>query len=93
MRRILALAALAVLAGPAPAQDEDRGRLLYETHCTGCHYERVHKRERDKSAVRTLAQLRVEVARRAADTRRPFTVDDLDDIAEYLNRSYYRLQK
>jgi cytochrome c len=85
--------ALAALAQPLQAQDAERGQLLYETHCTGCHYERIHKREREKSRVRTLAELRVEVVRRAADTRRPFTVEDLDDIAEYLNRSYYRLEK
>lgn len=93
MKRVLAIAALAGIACPAIAQDEARGQMLYETHCTGCHYERVHKRERDRAQVRTLAQLRVEVARRAAETRRPFTLEDLDDIAEYLNRSYYRLEK
>jgi mono/diheme cytochrome c family protein len=93
MKRSIAMLALAALALPLQAQDEERGRLLYETHCTSCHYERVHKRERDKSRVRTLAELRVEVVRRAADTKRPFTVEDLDDIAEYLNRSYYRLEK
>jgi mono/diheme cytochrome c family protein len=93
MKRCLAMLALAGLCAPAVAQDEARGRLLYETHCTGCHYERVHKRDRDKAEVRTLAQLRIEVARRAADTRRPFSLEDLDDIAEYLNRSYYRLEK
>lgn len=92
MRRCLTMLVLAGLALPLQAQDADRGRLLYETHCTNCHYERVHKRERDKSRVRTLAELRVEVVRRAADTKRPFTVEDLDDIAEYLNRSYYRMQ-
>jgi len=26
-----------------------------------------------------------------AQTGRPFTLEDLDDIAEYLNRSHYRL--
>lgn len=93
MKRILGVAVLAAAAAPVAAQDEMRGKLLYETHCTSCHYERVHKRERAKSLVRTLAELRVEVARRAADTRRPFTLEDLDDIAEYLNRSYYRLEK
>ena len=93
MKRCLTVLVLAGLAQPLQAQDEERGRLLYETHCTGCHYERIHKRERDKSRVRTLAELRVEVVRRAADTKRPFTVEDLDDIAEYLNRSYYRLDK
>jgi hypothetical protein len=93
MKRALAVLALAAVSFPAGAQDAERGRLLYETHCTGCHYERVHKRERDRAQVKTLAQLRVEVARRAADTRRPFSLEDLDDIAEYLNRSYYRMEK
>lgn len=93
MKRSIAMLALAVPALPLQAQDEERGRLLYETHCISCHYERVHKREREKSRVRTLTELRVEVVRRAADTKRPFTVEDLDDIAEYLNRSYYRLEK
>jgi mono/diheme cytochrome c family protein len=93
MRRSIAMLALAALSQPLQAQDEERGRLLYDTHCTGCHYERIHKRDRDKSRVRTLAELRVEVVRRAADTKRPFTVEDLDDIAAYLNRSYYRMQK
>ena len=46
-----------------------------------------------KSLVRGLAQLRTEVAQRAALTAQRFTVEDLDDIAEYLNRSHYRFEK
>jgi hypothetical protein len=75
---------------PALAQDAGRGKALYETHCLTCHYERIHKREPARSLVRTLPQLRVEVARRAELTKRPFSVEDLDDIAEYLNQSHYR---
>jgi hypothetical protein len=37
--------------------------------------------------------LRVEVANRAAQTGKPFTMEDLDDIAEYLNRNHYRFEK
>ena len=91
MRLLSAVIALAA-ALPAAAQDAQRGRELYETHCLGCHYERIHKRDASRSLIRTLAQLRVEVAKWAAQTGRPFTVEDLDDIAEYLNRSHYRLQ-
>jgi mono/diheme cytochrome c family protein len=87
-----ALVAVA-LAAPAWAQDGGRGRALYETHCVGCHYERIHKRERSRSLVGSLAALRVEVARRAALVKRPFTVEDLDDIAAYLNRSHYKFDK
>lgn len=88
-----AAALLAVLALPCWSQDAVRGKELYETHCLGCHYERIHKRDPSRSLVRTVAELRTEVARRAPLTGRPFTLEDLDDIAEYLNRSHYRLSK
>ena len=93
MRFAISLLLAAALAAPAWAQDGDRGRQLYETHCLGCHYERIHKRDRSRSLIASLAALRVEVARRAALVKRPFTVEDLDDIAEHLNRSHYKLEK
>jgi mono/diheme cytochrome c family protein len=90
----LALAfACALAALPATAQDAQRGKALYELNCLSCHYERIHKRDASKSLVRTQAQLRVEVANRAALTRQRFTIEDLDDIAEYLDRTHYRLRK
>lgn len=85
--------AFALTALPAAAQDAQRGRELYETHCLGCHYERIHKRDPSRSLIRTLAALRTEVATWAAQARTSFTVEDLDDIAEYLNRSHYKLEK
>jgi mono/diheme cytochrome c family protein len=91
MRPVLAL--LLMLALPVAAQDSRRGQALYETHCLSCHYERIHKRDPSKSLVRTITQLRLEVAQRAAYTGQRFTLEDLDDIAEYLNRSHYRLDK
>jgi mono/diheme cytochrome c family protein len=91
--RLVSLVLAIVAAAPALAQDPDRGKALYETHCGGCHYERVHQRPRERSLVKSLTELRVEVARRAGQTGRPFTLADLDDIAEYLNRSHYRLDK
>ena len=94
MRLPSLLAAAVVLASPpASAQDTQRGRELYETHCLGCHYERIHKRDPARSVVRSFTQLRVEVVRRAEQTRRPFTAEDLDDITAYLDRSHYRFGK
>ena len=91
MRAVLAL--ILLLATPGWAQDAQRGRLLYETHCLVCHYERIHNRDPSRSLVRTFTQLRLEVAQRAANTGQRFTIEDLDDIAEYLNRTHYRLEK
>jgi hypothetical protein len=37
-----------------------------------------------------MAQLRAEIARRAEQAGKRFSVEDADDIAEYLNQSHYR---
>jgi mono/diheme cytochrome c family protein len=91
--KITALAVLWLAGTTALAQDPQRGKALYELNCLSCHYERIHKRDASKSLVRTQAQLRVEVVNRAALTRQRFTIEDLDDIAEYLDRSHYRFRK
>jgi len=88
----IAILFLLAFAASAQAQDAGRGRLLYETHCLSCHYERIHKRDASRSLVKSMPQLRQEVADRAATTGRPFAAGDLDDIAEYLNRSHYRFK-
>lgn len=84
---------LAVTALAAQAQDPERGRLLYDTYCGDCHYERVHQRPRERSAVRTLEDLRDIVALRAPMTKYAFSLDDREDIVAYLNRSHYKLPK
>jgi mono/diheme cytochrome c family protein len=84
-------ASLLLLVFPllAAAQDAERGRLLYQTHCGGCHYERTHD-ERVRPAVRDLDQLRDMVAQWAPQTKRSYTLDELDDIVQYLNEAHYR---
>lgn len=79
---------LLLLPLAAPAQDSPRGRLLYETHCGACHYERVHQRIR--SDVKDLADLRDAVARWAPQTKHSFTLDELEEVVQYLNQSHYR---
>jgi mono/diheme cytochrome c family protein len=93
LRNLAAPLALSMACVPALAQDAQRGKLLYETHCLACHYERIHKRDPSRSLIKSEAQLRVEVAQRAALTRQRFSAADLDEIAEYLNRTHYRLAK
>ena len=71
------------------AQDAERGRVLYQTYCGGCHYERIHH-ERLRPAVRDLDELRDMVAHWAPQTKRTYTLAELADIVEYLNESHYR---
>lgn len=72
----------------APAQDAARGRLLYETHCGGCHDARVHQRLR--SEIRDLADLRDAVARWAPHSRRKYSRDELEQLTAYINEQHYR---
>jgi mono/diheme cytochrome c family protein len=84
----LLAAALALPLGAA-AQDAGRGKLLYEVHCGECHYERVH--ERTRSDLKDMADLRDTVWRWSRKTtKRSFSVEELDQITEYLNTSHYR---
>jgi cytochrome c len=91
--RILLACLLAAAAAPTWAQDAERGRVLYETFCMTCHYERVHERPRERSAVKSVTDLRGQVARWSERTRMRFTPQDVDDVAEYLNRSHYKMEK
>lgn len=86
--RFASLLALLVPLAAAAQEDVARGRLLYETHCGECHYERVH--QRIKSEVRDIADLRDTVARWASQTKHTFTLDELEDVVAYLNQSHYR---
>ncbi|OGA18376.1 MAG: hypothetical protein A3I63_02835 [Betaproteobacteria bacterium RIFCSPLOWO2_02_FULL_66_14] len=92
MKRPGAVATTLLLAAalPAAAQDANRGRQLYETMCGGCHYERIHQRDRNRSRVKSFTELRLEVARWAQQVKHPFTLEDLDDIAAYLDRAHYK---
>ena len=81
---------LFLLAFPATGQnDPARGRLLYDTYCGACHYERVHQRLRTK--IGDLGDLRDEVGRWSRETRRSWTLDELEDVVQYLNESHYRI--
>ena len=89
MKSIAGYLLLCAFALPASAQDAGRGKLLYETYCGTCHYERVHDRLRTK--VLDLADLRDEVARWAPQTKRQFTLDEIEQVVQYLNESHYRI--
>lgn len=88
MGRLLALSLLLGAAQGSVAQELEPGRLLYQTHCGACHYERVHQRIR--SDVKDLADLRDTVARWTKETKHRFTLDEIEEVVQYLNRSHYR---
>lgn len=85
-----ALGFVVLLIAPAThAAEAERGRLLYETHCLGCHESAVHVREQRR--VKSAPALRAEVAARAQAAGLRWTAEDIDDVVRYLDRRYYRL--
>ena len=88
---VCTLICFALGAGRAFAADPQQGRVLYETYCGTCHYEKLH--ERKATNIKTLAGLTAEIAKWSRQVNRSFTPGDLDDIAEYLNQSHYRLDR
>jgi mono/diheme cytochrome c family protein len=78
------LVPLACLAAPA---NTDRGRLLYENHCRACHESSVHIRE--VQAASSLPAVRAQVARWQEVLKLQWSAEDLGDVAEYLNATWY----
>jgi mono/diheme cytochrome c family protein len=86
------ICACLVLGGaPALAADPQQGKLVYETYCGTCHYERLH--ERKTTDIKTMAALEVAIAKWARQVNRSFTPAELDDVAEYLNQSHYHVAR
>lgn len=93
MRMLLAIVVLGGLAqGPVSAQStptESRGRLLYANHCIACHTTQMHWRER--KLVTDWASLKVQVRRWQGAAQLNWSEGEIDDVARYLNDTFYRL--
>lgn len=85
----IALAAATLAwAVATPAADADRGRILYEARCDGCHAESVHGR--DKRVATDFEAVRGWVRRWSANLGLKWTDDEVGDVAAHLNARYYR---
>lgn len=80
--------AVLLLAGLASAADVARGRLLYESRCTGCHTTSVHRVEPLKAT--TINAVREYVAMWNREIRGTWTPEEIDDVTLYLNERFYK---
>ena len=86
---IAAVAALVlVIPREAPGADTERGRVLYESRCGGCHSASVHGR--GKRVASDFDDVRRWVGRWNASLGLRWGDEELDDVAVYLNNTYYR---
>jgi len=65
-----------------------RGELLYENHCTVCHDSTVHIRANRKA--KSITDLRRWAARWSGELKLNWSSEEIDDVAEYLARRYYK---
>lgn len=87
--RLLHLLSVLLLGFSVSGHAGERGRLLYETHCIGCHTEQAHWR--DRRLVTDWRGLREEVRRWQAIQSLGWTEADITLVARHLNQRHYRL--
>ncbi len=89
---VAAAAALGVVlflfAPAAGAGDFDRGQLLYQARCVGCHDTSVHSRAARKAV--TAEAIRAQVRRWDGVMGGAWKDTEVDDVTTYLNELYYR---
>ncbi len=75
----------------AEAADIENGDDLHFENCTGCHQESVYTR--DERNVRTLERLGLQVRFCKDSLELAWFDEDVDDVVEYLNQTYYHFQQ
>jgi mono/diheme cytochrome c family protein len=85
---VMTLIAVFSAGAETPEDSPNRGRQLYENHCTGCHESQVHIREKRKA--RTLTDVRGFVQRWAEVQALGWTDEEISEVLAYLNATYYK---
>jgi cytochrome c-type biogenesis protein CcmH/NrfF len=75
----------AALAETIP--NEERGGLLYSTHCSTCHNSTIHWREQKLAT--DWNSLKAEVYRWQRYTKLSWSEQEIIDVTSYLNSHYY----
>ena len=89
--RVLVLASavgLSCFAGGASAGDLERGKVLHDTFCAGCHGVSVYTRP-DRIA-NTYGEILQQVARWQGNTQRRWSQQDIESVADYLAVQFYK---
>lgn len=79
---------LFTLLSMAASADAERGKLLYQNHCTSCHESTIHIRA--KKLVESPKDLLYQVNRWQNNLGLGWGEQDINDVSTHLNHSYYR---
>ena len=75
------------LASQTLAADPDKGKVLVEQMCTGCHDDEVYGRK-----IKSLAALQGQVDVCVTATKTDWSVAQKEDVVAYLNREFYKFK-
>ena len=91
-KRLLFLTATYLLAaGVLPAAAvADNGATLHQEHCTSCHDDSVYSRKDRR--VTSPAGLKKQVQRCELSLGLKWFDEDVDDVVNYLNKTYYKFK-
>jgi len=89
MKRLVLLAAM-VAASPVVVADAARGKTLHDEHCTKCHDTGVYTRE--TRFIKNTEGLAKQVRRCQLSAGAQWLDEDISDVVEYLNTSFYKFQ-
>lgn len=74
---------------PVHSADFERGRALYENHCRMCHDSLAFKR--DDKVAKDYEEVRTQVNRWQTNTSLHWSADDIENVASYVARTYYKI--
>jgi mono/diheme cytochrome c family protein len=89
LRSGLLTIAFGLASGNAVSADLERGQALHETHCRMCHDSVAYKR--DKKIAATYDDVRAQVVRWETNSSLHWSEEDIDNVAAYLAKTYYKL--
>ena len=81
--------ALALASGGLAAAEPGRGRLLHDMHCISCHDAQAYKR--DSKIASNYDEVRSQVLRWQNNVFLRWSAEDIDAVATYLARAFYKL--
>jgi cytochrome c553 len=84
---VLFLLLLTALASQTLAADPDKGKILVEQMCTGCHKDEVYGRK-----IKSLAALQGQVNVCVTATKSDWSVAQKEDVVAYLAKEYYKFK-
>jgi mono/diheme cytochrome c family protein len=80
---------LSVVNTPLSAQEFNSGEALYKNHCTECHETLAHTRP--GSRISSMGEIRSWVASWSFHSNLHWSSEEVEDVADYLNRKFYLL--